>query len=143
MDPFSAAASILSVVDVALRTISSLVKYARDTKNASSDRKLLAAEAQLLSKILERLRDRLQTAGRDEKWLIDHGDAIKQFETAYDDFLSSMNFDPATGKRRDENRFKAFRSAAAWSFTKFEVYSLLERISRLQQYANMLLADEQ
>ncbi|MCJ1244382.1 hypothetical protein MMC30_001580 [Trapelia coarctata] len=125
MDPISAAASVLSIVDVALRTTSSLVKYARDTKNASSDRKLLAEEAQLLSKILEKL------------------EAIKQFEAAYNDLVLSMKIDSATGNRRDENRLKAFRSAITWSFTKFEIYSLLERISRLQQYANMLLADEQ
>ncbi|MCJ1401500.1 hypothetical protein MMC11_004714 [Xylographa trunciseda] len=143
MEPFTAAGTILGVVDVALRTTSSLVKYAIDTKNASSDRKILAEEAQLLSKILKKLRDHAQSSGQDEKWLADHGEAIKQFEAAYDDLVLSLKIDPATGKRKEESRLKAFRSATAWSFTKFEVYTLLERISRLQQYANMLLADEQ
>lgn len=32
---------------------------------------------------------------------------------------------------------------AKWSFSKSEVYSLLERITRLQQHANVLLVDDQ
>jgi hypothetical protein len=143
MDPISAVSSVLSVVDIALRATSSLVKYAKDTKNASSDRKLLAEEAQLLSRILERLRDHAHLLDRDEKWLTDHREVIRQFEAAYDDLASAMKIDPATGKRKDESRLKAFRGVTIWSFTKFEIYSLLERTTRLQQYANTLLADDQ
>ena len=67
MEPISAAASIADVVDVALRTTSALIKYARDAKHASSDRKLLAEETAFLSKLLERLRLRAHESRHDEK----------------------------------------------------------------------------
>ncbi len=38
VDPLRITANLLGVVDVALRAMTALVKYARDTKNASSDR---------------------------------------------------------------------------------------------------------
>jgi Fungal N-terminal domain of STAND proteins len=142
MDPFSLAASIASSADVAIRATSSLVQYAKDTKNASSEKKLLSEEAQNLSRTLERLRSRARASNHD-KWLNDHVDIVRQFEAAYDDFAQSLRIDPATGKRKAENRLRALRSASSWSFTKFEVYNLLERIVRLQDYANTLLADDQ
>lgn len=35
------------------------------------------------------------------------------------------------------------QTIVGWSFTKSEIYSMLERITRLQLYANTLLLDEQ
>jgi hypothetical protein len=142
MDPFSLTASVVGVADVAIRTTASLVQYAKDTKNASSEKKFLSEEAQSLSKILERLRSRAHAANHDE-WLRDHVDVVRQFEAAYDDLAQFLKIDPATGKKKEESRFKALRSASTWSFTKFEVYTLLERIGRLQDYANTLLVDDQ
>lgn len=142
MDPFTTTASIASLADVAIRTTASLVRYAKDTKNASSEKKFLSEEAQNLSRALQRLRSRAGAANH-EKWLSDHGDVVRQFEVAYDDLAQFLKIDLATGKRKEENRFTAFRTASTWSFTKFEVCSLLERIGRLQDYANTLLADDQ
>ncbi|KAL8699530.1 MAG: hypothetical protein Q9201_005958 [Fulgogasparrea decipioides] len=85
MDPFSITASLLCVVDAVLRTTTALAKYARDTKDASSDRKFLAEETLFLSKLLQRLRDRAEKARSDETWLADHKDIVRQFEAAYDD----------------------------------------------------------
>lgn len=45
MDPVSAAASVISIVDVSLRTTSALIKYIKATKDASSERRLLADAA--------------------------------------------------------------------------------------------------
>ena len=143
MDPLSFIASLVGVIDAALRTTSALVKYARDTKNASSDRKTLAEETLLLSKLLQRLRDRAQTARHDETWLADHKDIARQFEAAYDDLAMTLKFDAVTGKIKEESKLRAARTMAKWSFSKSEVYSLLERITRLQQHANVLLADDQ
>lgn len=143
MDPISVTAGLVGVIDVALRTTSALVKYARDTKNASSDRKMLAEETLFLSKLLQRLRDRAQTARHDETWLADHKDIVRQFEAAYDDLAMTLKFDTVTRKIKEESRLRAARSMAKWSFSKSEVYSLLERITRLQQYVNVLLADDQ
>ena len=56
--------------------------YAKDSKNPSSDRKLLAEEAQILCKVLDRLRVRAQKGGRDDNWLDDHKSIVSQFEAA-------------------------------------------------------------
>lgn len=143
MDPLSVTASLVGVIDVALRTTSALVKYARDTKHASSDRKVLAEEAVLLSKLLQRLRDRARKARHDETWLADHKDIVRQFEAAYDDLAMTLKFDSVIGKIKEESKLRAARTAAKWSFSKSEVYSLLERITRLQQHAGLLLEDDQ
>lgn len=139
MDPIN----ILGLVDMALRTSAVLIKYAQDAHHTSADRKLLAEEAYSLSRLLERLRDRAQKSNGDERWLRDHKDLLQQFQRAFDDLAASLNLDPSTGELKSESRFKAMRTAAKWSFTKSEVYSLLERISRLQQHATMLLLDDQ
>lgn len=55
----------------------------------------------------------------------------------------TLKYDVAAGKVKEEGRYKAIRTAAKWSFTKSEIYSLLERVTRLQQYANLLLSDDQ
>ena len=143
MDPVSAAASVLSLVDVAFRTTSLLVQYARNTQNASTDRKLLCDEASSLAKLLERLRDRTQSTSATEAWVSVNKELLQQFARAYDDILSSLKFDPSTGKAKQQPKLKAMCTLAKWSFTKSEVYLLLERITRLQQYTNTLLLDEQ
>ncbi|KAL9595168.1 MAG: hypothetical protein Q9179_005091 [Wetmoreana sp. 5 TL-2023] len=117
MDPFSITASLLCVVDAVLRTTTALAKYARDTKDASSDRKFLAEETLFLSKLLQRLRDRAEKARSDETWLADHKDIA--------------------------SKLRAARTMLTWSFSKSEIYSFLERITRLQQHANLLLVDDQ
>jgi len=143
MDPLSAVASIVGVVDVALRTSSALINYVGDAKHASSDRKLLAEVAAFLSKLLERLRLRAHESRHDQKWLNEHKDIVRSFEEAYDDLATTLKYDVEAGKLKAESRFRAARTAAKWSFTKSEVYALLERVTRLQQYANMLLTDDQ
>lgn len=143
MDPLSITASLLGVVDVALRTTTALAKYAGDTKNASSDRKLLAEETLFLSKLLQRLRDRAKKARSDETWLADHKDIVRQFEAAYDDLAMTLRIDAVTGQIKQESKLRAARTMLTWSFSKSEIYSLLERITRLQQHANLLLVDDQ
>lgn len=143
MDPVSITAGFLGVLDVALRATSALTKYARDTKTASSDRKALAEETFFLSKLLQRLRDRAQTARHHDTWLADHKEIVGHFEAAYDDLAMTLKLDGATGRIEERTRLRAAYTKAKWSFSKAEVYSLLERVTRLQQYANVLLADDQ
>lgn len=143
MEPISAISALVGLVDVALRTASALVEYTKNTQNASAERKLLAEEAHALSTVLERFRDRTQNARPDEKWLDTRKDLIRQFARAYDDLANSLNLDASTGKLKQESRLKSIRTLSKWSFTKNEVYSLLERITRLQQYASTILLDEQ
>ncbi|KAL8967442.1 MAG: hypothetical protein Q9197_005429 [Variospora fuerteventurae] len=143
MDAVSITAGFLGVLDVALRATSALTKYARDTKTASSDRKALAEETLFLSKLLQRLRDRAQTARHDDTWLADHKEIVGHFEAAYDDLAVTLKLDGVTGRIEERTRLRAAYTKAKWSFSKAEVYSLLERVTRLQQYANVLLADDQ
>lgn len=143
MDPLSVTANLVRVIDGALQITTALVEYARDTKNASSVKQILAEETLFLSKLLQRLRDRAQTARHDETWLADHKDTVRPFETAYDDLAMTLEFDTVTGNIKEESKLRAVRTMVRWSFSKSEVYSLLERITRLQQYANVLLADDQ
>lgn len=143
MDPLSATATLLGTVDVALRTTSALVAYAQDTRNASGDRKLLAEETSSLLSILGRLRDRAESKTLDPRGLDEQRDIVRQFERACNDLAASLNIDTSTGQLKRESRLKAIRTAAKWSFSKSEVYSLLERVTRLQQFANTLLLNNQ
>lgn len=143
MEPLSVAATVLSLADVALRTSSALVKYSKDVKHASRDRKLLVEEAMFLAKLLERLKERALVSDQDSTWEEGQRDIVGQFAAAYHDLAGLLNFDTSTGQPKDEGRFKAFCTSAKWSFSKAEVYDMLQRITRLQQYTNVLLSDKQ
>lgn len=62
MEPISLTISAVSAIDAALRTSSALVKYARSAHHATRDRKLLAEEALILSKLLQRLREHAEAS---------------------------------------------------------------------------------
>ena len=143
MDPISMAAGILGVIDVAFRTTSLLAEYARNTQTASADRNLLCEEASSLGSLLQRLRDRTQSSTSDGTWLNERQELLRQFTRASDDLAMSIKFDVSTGKLKQESKFKTICTMSKWSFTKSEVYRLLERITRLQQYTNTMLLDEQ
>ena len=103
---------------------------------------MLAEETLFLSKLLQRLRHRAQTAEHDETWLADHKDIVRQLEAAYDDLAMTLKLNAVTGKIKEESNPRAIRTMAKWSFSKSEVYSLVKRITRLQQHANVLLVDD-
>lgn len=142
MEPLGAAASIIGIINVAISMTAALVKYANDTKSASSDRRSLFEEAGVLCRLLERIRDRARAAHHDDTWLADHGNVVRQFEVALEDLALLLDYDTASGKVKRHSRFKTVRILSTWSFNKSEIYSLLERITRLQQYANLLLSDD-
>lgn len=143
MEPISAISSIVGVVDVAFRLTSSLLDYVKDVRNASTDRGLLAEETSSLAKLLERLLNRAQNPGFDQEWLDIKQDLLRQFVRGYGDLAILLGFDVATGQLKQESRLKKIRNATKWSFSKNEVYSILERVTRLQHYASTLLLDEQ
>lgn len=143
MDPISGIASVLGVADAALRTTSALIKYAHDIHNATADRELLAGEAATLMTLLEQLRNHARNLGAGDQWLETRKGLIQLFQKAYEDFASLIKFDDSSGQLKQESRFKALRTKTKWSLTKAEVYAMLERVTRLQQYANALLLDDQ
>lgn len=142
MDPLSVTASLVSILQAAIVTTKALVAYAKDTKNASRDKKLLTEEASLLSKLLERLQQRA-LENQDESWLGQHADVVRQLDAAFRDLAKALKIDLKTGTIPEESRFQALVSSARWHFSKSEVYGLLQRIERLRQYASSLMSDAQ
>ncbi|KAK0727687.1 hypothetical protein B0T26DRAFT_799627 [Lasiosphaeria miniovina] len=142
MDPLSIAASVVGISQAAIIATRELIAYAKDAKNSSRDKKLLAEEALLLSNLLERLRQ--QTLEKEDKtWLSQHSDMVQQFEAAFIDFARVLKVDMRTGKIPDESRFKSLISSAGWHFSKSEVYGLLQRVERLRHHASALMSDAQ
>ena len=141
MDPLSITASLIDAIDRALQTTSALVKYARDNKDISSKRILLVEQTLLLSKLVQRLRDRALSAPPNETWLADHKDVVGEFEDACEVLALTLKFDVVTGKIKEENKLGEAHTSAKWSFRKSN--SVYETITGLQQYANRLLVDEQ
>ena len=129
------------MINPALQTASALVKYARDNKHVSSNRILLVEQTLLLSKLLQRLRDRALSASHDETWLADHKDIVRRLGAANDSLAMTLKIDVITGKIEEESELGAAHMLAKWSFPKAN--SVYEHITRLQQYANALLVDEQ
>ena len=69
--------------------------------------------------------------------------ALSQLQQAYGDLAKILKIDVAVGTLKKEDRLHSFLIAAKWPFSKTDVYSILERVSRLQQYVNaILLADQ-
>ena len=155
MDPLSIAGSVIVVIDRALQITSTLVHCAREIENASADRmilvkdlflsKILQRETRLLSQPLQRLRNQTISAPHDDTWITDHRDILRQFVTAHDDLAMTLKIDVVSGKIKEESKttLRAAHTTAKWSLCKSEIYSLLERITRLQQYAKALLVEEQ
>lgn len=124
MEAVGAAGGIVSLVDFALRTTNALTQYTKSVRHAGTDRRLLIEESENLAHLLTRLRDRIQQSNEDARWRDAHRSIIKQFEAAYADFTQALDFDPVTGKPRDSSRFKRFKQAATWNFTKAETWLL-------------------
>lgn len=143
MEALGAAATVIQLADVALQVTSALIEYTRNTRNASADRRLLADETHTLQGLLERLRSRAERAKPDDEWLAQRLNLIQQFALAYEDLATALKIDPHTKQPVQESRVKIIQTVAKWSFTKSEIYSTLERVTRLQLYANTLLLDEQ
>lgn len=139
MDPVSA---IISIADVALRITSALIEYTKSAAHASGERKVLLDEALALARLLEKLKAR-RPASNEDAWLQDNWGIIPQFKSAYNDLAKQLSFDPDTGKSNSQSRLQSAVFAAKWKFSKAEVYCLVERITRLQQYALALLVDDQ
>ncbi|CAF9906992.1 hypothetical protein IMSHALPRED_005412 [Imshaugia aleurites] len=68
---------------------------------------------------------------------------LHQFDRAHDDLATTLEINVNTKQPEQESRVKMIQTIARWSFTKREICSILERITRIQFYANTLLLDEQ
>nr|POF21844.1 isoform 3 of ankyrin-3 [Quercus suber] len=143
MEAVGTVVATLHLSDFALRLATVLLEYSRDTKNATKDRELLGEEARSLMQSLKRLRQCAKNDFVDEEWLKGCEDLFHQFKRALDELVEALHLDLDTGTYRHESSLKAFATRVKWSLTKSEVHRLLERITRLQQYTNALLLQEQ
>jgi hypothetical protein len=143
MEPFTAAATVISVLDVSIRTISALVSYTRNTQGASKEQKLLADESAVLLDILKVLNERAKSTAPGSAWFEERKGLTWQFKKALDELAAGLHLDPSTGSIKKESRLRTMRTAATWAFTKSDTYAILERISRLQQSSNTLMMHDQ
>lgn len=137
------AANVIAVVDLAACTTSALAVYVRGATQSSSVRSLLAQEALLLQDLLQRLLNRVTTSAHDTAWLASHQAALSQLQQAHEDLVKLLKIDIAVGTPKKEDRLHSFLTAAKWPFSKTDVYSILERVSRLQRYVNAILRADQ
>jgi len=143
MEVIGATASIIQILDVALRITEALIRYGNDTKNASREKKVLVEETVSLAAILENLKEYAQSNIHDPTWLESRKDIVRQFQRAYQELATSLQLDIFTGKQKPETKLQAIRAAVKWSFGKSEVYALVERITRLQHYSTTLMIGDQ
>ena len=143
MEPVSAISGLLSLADITLRATSAIIRLANDAKHASSERKLLVEEAKALQHTLERLKLNALESNTDTAWLQQQATVVAQFQAALEGLAKVLKLNLPSAQVADENRFKAALAGIKWSFSKTEVYAVLERLSRLQRHANTLFLEQQ
>jgi len=137
------AASVLSILDFALKTTSAIIKFANDTYHASAERKLLSEEATSLHKIIEAYKIQIENARYDHQWFEVRKNVFNQFENAFADLAKALKLDIFTGQVIPEGRFRTALTSAKWAFSKEEFHRLLERTSRLRGHILTLVSLEQ
>lgn len=90
MDAVGVVGSLVSILQMAVVTTKALVTHAKDTENASRDKKLLTEEASLLAKLLERLQQRA-IENQDHSWLGQQVDVVAQLDRAFRDLAKTLN----------------------------------------------------
>lgn len=143
MEAIGSAAAVIQLVELTLRVTTALVQYTRGVNNASSDRESLANEALVLEQILKRLSARLSDPRLDPAWIEQRQEILEQFRKTCADLVKKLERYQLPEESEKGSRLKAIKLAAKWPFSKPEVYALLERVTRIQQYANTLLVADQ
>lgn len=132
MDPLSATASIIAILQLS----SKVVGYLTDVKDASKERAKCAVEASNLHSLLLNLRFRLEEGSADTPWYtavralaVENG-PLDQFKQALETLQTKMT---------DRGRLKKAGEALVWKFKKEEVGSILDRIERLKSLVEIAL----
>jgi hypothetical protein len=131
MDPLSATASIIAVLQLSAKVLA----YLNDVKDASKDRAQCAIEASNLHSLLLNLRFRLEEGGS-ELWCtavralaVENG-PLDQFKQALEMLATKMT---------EGGRLKKASEALIWKFKKEEVTSILGRMERLKTLIEIAL----
>jgi hypothetical protein len=132
MDPLSATASIIAILQLSGKVLS----YLNDVKDASKDRARCAIEASNLHSLLVNLRFRLEEGGASQPWYtavralaLENG-PLDQFKQALVTLQTKMT---------DGGRLKKAGEALRWKFKKEEIDGVLVRIERLKTLVEIAL----
>jgi len=132
MDPLSATASIIAILQLSAAVLS----YLNDVKDASRGRAQCAIEASNLHNLLTNLRFRLEEGHGRQPWFhavqalaIENG-PFDQFKQALETLQTRMT---------DGGRLKKVSEALIWKFKKEEVDDILARMERLKMLVEIAL----
>jgi hypothetical protein len=132
MDPLSATASVIAILQLSAKVLS----YLNEVKDASKDRAQCAIEASNLHSLLVNLRFRLEEGGASQPWytavraLAVQRGPLDQFKRALE-----MLHDKIT----DGGRLKKAGEALIWKFKREEIASVLGRMERLKSLIEIAL----
>jgi uncharacterized protein with NAD-binding domain and iron-sulfur cluster len=132
MDPLSATASIIAILQLS----SKVLGYLNDVKDASKDRAKCAVEAAHLNSLLTALRFRLEEGDSNTPWytavraLAAENGPLDQFKQALEQLQSKITDGGKLGKAGN---------AFVWKFKKEEIASILGRIERLKTLVEVAL----
>lgn len=132
MDPLSATASIIAILQLSAKVLS----YLNDVKDASQGRKQCAIEASNLHNLLTNLRFRLEEGHGHEPWFnavqtlaVEDG-PLDQFKEALETLQAKMTNGGRLGK---------VGQALTWKFKKEEIDAILLRMERLKTLVEIAL----
>lgn len=132
MDPLSATASIITILQLSAKVLT----YLNDVKDVSKDRAQCAIEASNLHSLLVSLRFRLEEGGASQPWYtavralaVENG-PLDQFKQALETLQTKMT---------DGGQLKQTGEALMWKFKKEEIASILARMERLKTLVEIAL----
>ena len=132
MDPLSAVASIIAVLQLSNK----VVGYLNDIQDASKDRARCAVEASNLQGLLTTLRFRLEDTDTNTEWhtavralAVENG-PIHQFRQALELLETNMT---------QKGRLTKMSEALVWKFKKEEIASILNRMERVKSLIQIAL----
>lgn len=132
MDPLSATASVIAILQLSAK----ILAYLNDVKDASKGRRQCTIEASNLHNLLTNLRFRLEEGHGHEPWFVavqalavENG-PLEQFKQALETLQAKMT---------DGGRLREMREALVWQFKKEEVDAILARMERLKTLVEIAL----
>ncbi|KAI4940642.1 hypothetical protein J4E91_011293 [Alternaria rosae] len=132
MDPLSAIASVIAILQLSAKVLS----YLNDVKDTSKGRAQCAIEASNLHNLLKNLRFRLEEGHGHQSWFsavqalaVENG-PLDQFKQALETLQAKMT---------DGGHLKKVKEALVWNFKKEEVDAILARMERLKTLVEIAL----
>jgi hypothetical protein len=133
MDPLSAIASVIAILQLSAKVLS----YLNDVKDTSKGRAQCAIEASNLHNLLTNLRFRLEEEGHGHQPWFSAVQALAVENGPLDQFKQALEILHA--KMTDGGRLKKAREALLWKFKKEEVDAILARMERLKTLVEIAL----